>query len=142
MKIFSIQAARQRTGVALWILFAGLLGTGCVDAGLEAEPESETATAQGLSDIPDAGSETAVTGDEQGPNSSPSPDSFVGACVTHQGHTVGWMDCTGGGTVRLTVDCKAPQINDFVSNWVTFSGSITISGECVFGINLVKFDSK
>lgn len=142
MKIISIQTTRQRTGVASWILFAGLLGTGCVDAGLEAEPESETAVAQGLNDVPDAGSETAVAGDEQGAKSSPSPDSFVGACITHQGHTAGWMDCTGSGTVRLIIDCKAPQISDFTSTWTTFNGSITISGSCVFGINLVKFESR
>jgi hypothetical protein len=63
--------------------------------------------------------------------------SFTGTCDPHKGNTAGWANCTGSGTVRLVIDCTAPQISDFVGSWVTFSGSVTLSGECVFGINRV-----
>lgn len=58
-------------------------------------------------------------------------------CTSHKGHTAGWAECTGAGTVQLVIDCKAPQITDYKSSWVTFSGSIQLSGECAYGINRV-----
>ena len=32
-------------------------------------------------------------------------------------------ECTDAGTVQLVIDCKAPQITDYRSPLVTFSGS-------------------
>jgi len=130
---------RQYTGLASWLLLAGLLGTGCVDTNLAAEPE--TATVQDLNYIPNTGDEAAAAEGEQVAILSPSASLFTGTCTTHKGNTVGWMDCTGFGTVRLIIDCKAPQISDYIGPWASFNGSITLSGSCTFGINLVKFES-
>jgi hypothetical protein len=63
-------------------------------------------------------------------------------CTTHKGNTAGWIVCTGSGTVRLVIDCSAPQITDFVGPYTTYSGSVTLSGECNFGINSVTYQAK
>ena len=92
-----------------------------------------TTPACALDDGPDE-SGPPDDGSETGSVQSAEFDVF---CVGHKAHTAGWSDCTGAGTVQLVIDCKAPQITDYKSSWVTFSGSVTLSGECTFGINRV-----
>ncbi len=74
--------------------------------------------------------------------STAGPASAAVACTTHKGNTAGWIDCTGSGTVRLIIDCKAPQFTDYYGPWTTYNGSITLSGECTFGINSTSYQVK
>ena len=78
-----------------------------------------------------------IASDDPGVGAPVQTSSFTGSCTPHQGKTAGWADCVGSGTIRLVIDCKAPQISDYVGPWTTFSGSITLSGQCTFGINRV-----
>lgn len=63
-------------------------------------------------------------------------------CITHKYHTAGCIDCTGNGEVRIVIDCKAPQITDFVGPYVKYSGSVHLCGECTFGINSVSYQAR
>jgi hypothetical protein len=71
--------------------------------------------------------------------STAGPASAAVSCTTHKGNTAGWINCTGSGTVRIIIDCKAPQITDYTGPWTTYNGSITLSGECKYGINVTTY---
>jgi hypothetical protein len=79
----------------------------------------------------------AIASDDASAGQPVQTETFIGSCTPHKGKTAGWADCVGSGTVRLVIDCKAPQISDYVGPWTTFSGSVTLSGRCTFGINSV-----
>ncbi len=64
------------------------------------------------------------------------------SCTTTKYNTVGRIDCSGSGEVRIVVDCKAPQISDYVGPYTRFSGSVTLYGECKFGINSVSYQAR
>jgi hypothetical protein len=67
------------------------------------------------------------------------PAAAAVSCTMHRANTAGWIKCTGSGTVRIVIDCKRPQISDYKGPWTYYNGSITLSGECRFGINSVQY---
>lgn len=74
--------------------------------------------------------------------STAGPAAAAVSCTTHKGNTAGWIHCTGSGTVRLVIDCKAPQVTDVVGPWTTYNGSVDLSGQCRYGVNSTQYQVK
>lgn len=130
-----------RTAIALGIY----LGSGCISPGNTSESEQDSTIEPGAisqesrtpSELRDVLAEADAIATSDDITEGAEPRAFAGVCNTGKGNTAGWADCTGTGTVRLVIDCTFPQIPDFVGSWVTFTGSVTLRGECAFGINRV-----
>ncbi|MYV38681.1 hypothetical protein GT030_07315 [Streptomyces sp. SID1328] len=76
------------------------------------------------------------------PATSASASAQAVSCTTTKYNTVGRIDCSGSGEVRIVIDCKAPQITDYTGPYTRFNGSITLYGECNFGINSVSYQAR
>ena len=125
----------QKSGLVSALALFGLFGPGCVT------PPAADDTA--ATDQASTAEDSAPEADQPAADETPSVVTpQLVTCTTHKGHTAGWIDCTGSGTVRLVIDCTAPQISDYVGPYTTYSGSITLSGQCTFGINSVTYQAK
>lgn len=112
---------------AYTVIWTALFGT---LVGCEADPEDEKSIKTQES--------TISMSEPAGGDMSAVPRAVT--CQIHKYHTVGCIDCTGSGEVRIFIDCKAPQITDYTGDFVRYSGSTHLCGECDFGINFVSYD--
>jgi hypothetical protein len=125
--------------LALAVAGGAALQAGCMDTA----PDADESVAQGSTVATEEGSpgESKVLEDVHDNGeaaASDSPNVLAVSCITHVGHTAGWAECIGSGTVRIRLDCNAQS--DFVGQWTAFNGSVTLRGECRFRCDGVTYE--